>query len=213
MRRYLKGFLGLLVVVTLLACGGAGAETTGENGRLIVVNASNQKLLTYLDGVLGSTDDPDRSSMFSLPPKTFSARYHFVGSSSDQLNESLKVDAAAPQFRVFLNSAVISYKPFRGPKNQEAYVSVLNGTDNPVDAYLVSSLGTQITPNYNEWKSLGKLTSGDVILDKGSYRVLVTSPGSNTVISTSDPINLGTSGGLSVVVFKGGNSSKVYTVL
>ena len=66
MRRYLKGLLGLLVVVTLLACGGAGAETTGENGRLIVVNASNQKLLTSLDGVLGSTDDPDRSSMFSL---------------------------------------------------------------------------------------------------------------------------------------------------
>jgi len=201
MRRYLKGLLGLLVVVTLLACGGAGAETTGENGRLVVVNASNQKLLTYLDGVLGSTDEPDRSTTFFLPPATFSARYRFVGSSTDQLNESLKVDAT------------VSYKPFRGPTNQEAFVSVLNGTDNPVDAYLVASLGTQITPNYNEWKSLGKLTSGDVILDKGSYRVLFTSPGSNTVISTSDPINLGTSGGLSVVVFKGGNSSKAYTVL
>lgn len=211
--RFPKFLGGGALVLTLFACGGGGAGTSSATGKLIVVNASSSNLETFLDTVSAGTDTPDQSRTFSLEARPFAARYRFVGSSSDQLNETVTISASAPTFRVFLNTATASYKPFRGPTTDEAFIAVLNGTGSAVDAYLVSSLSSTVTPSFNDWKSLASLSFGEVILTKGSYRVLFTTPGSTTVAGTSDAINLGTSGGTAVVVYKGGSGAKVYTSL
>lgn len=211
--RFAKLLGGVAVVLALFACGGGGAGTTSATGKLIVVNSSSSTLETLLDGVSAGTDTSDQSRTFVLETRSFAARYRFVGGSTDQLNETLTISASAPTFRVFLNTATASFRPFRGPTTDEAFITVLNGTGSAVDAYLVSSLSSTVTPSFNDWKSLASLTFGEVILTKGSYRVLFTTPGSTTVVGTSDPINLGTSGGTAVVVYKGGSGAKVYTSL
>ncbi len=211
--RFAKFFAGVALVLTLFACGGSGAGTSSATGKLIVVNSSSSTLETLLDSVSAGTDTSDQSRTFSLEARAFAARYRFVGSSTDQLNETVTISSSAPTFRVFLNSATASYKPFRGPTTDEAFIAVLNGTGSAVDAYLVSSLSSTVTPSFNDWKSLASLNFGEVILTKGSYRVLFTTPGSTTVVGTSDSINLGTSGGTAVVVYKGGSGAKVYTSL
>lgn len=204
---------GAAILLTLFACGGGGASTNVASGKLVVVNASSSTLETFLDSVSAGTDSPDQSRTYSLEARTFTARYRFVGSSIDQLNESLVITPTVPQFRIFLNSATKSYRPFRGLAVNEALIAVFNGTGAAVDAYLVSSLATSVTPSFNDWKSLTSLAIGEVIVDKGSYRVLFTTPGSTTIVGTSDAINLGTAGGTAVVVFKGGTGAKVYTLL
>jgi hypothetical protein len=204
---------GIILLLTLFACGGGGATTTTAKGKLIVVNASSSNLETFLDSASAGTDTPDQSRTFLLEARSFNARYRFVGSLVDQLNETVTISAVAPQFRIFLNSATKSYQPFRGPAADEAFIAVFNGTGSAVDAYLVSSLGTSVSPAFNDWKSLGSLSVGEVVVDKGSYRVLFTAPGSTTVVGTSDAINLGTSGGTAVIVYKGGAGAKVYTSL
>jgi hypothetical protein len=211
--RFAKVLSLAALVVTVIACGGGGTVTSAARGKLIVVNASSSTLETFLDTVSSGTDASDQSRTFLLEARSFAARYRFVGGLIDQLNETVTISASAPTFRVFLNSATASYKPFRGPTTDEAFIAVLNGTGSAVDAYLVSSLSSTVTPSFNDWKSLASLNFGEVILTKGSYRVLFTTPGSTTVVGTSDPINLGTSGGTAVVVYKGGSGAKVYTSL
>lgn len=196
-------YLGLLVLLCLIACGGgSGGNTTTPNTAYFgVVNIGYDApgLDTRVDGTFAANTAKGNYTKFFVPSGSKNINVRLSGTTTDLVNVTRTLSTDKTPFWVLTNPGVFLIDPFRLPTSNEAAVFFVNAGTEAVDAHLVLSTATTVTGAVQKWSNVVAGGMGEVILDKGTYKLFLTAPGSTTITATS--INLNAASGKTYGVF------------
>lgn len=196
-------YLGLLVLLCLIACGGGsgGTTTTPNTVYFGVVNIGYDApgLETRVDGTLAATTAKGNYTKFFVPSGSKNINVRVGGTSTDIVNVTRTLTTDKTPFWVLTNPGIFLIDPFRLPTSNEAAVFFVNAGTEAVDAHLVLSTATTVDGAVQKWSNVAAGAIGEVILDKGTYKLFLTAPGSTTITGTS--INLNAASGKTYGLF------------
>ena len=206
-------YLGLLVLLCLIACGGGsgGTTTTPNTAYFGVVNIGYDApgLDTRVDGTFAANTVKGNFTKFFVPSGSKSINVRVSGTSTDLVNVTRDLTTTKTPFWVLTNPGVFLLDPPRLPTSNEAAVFFVNASSETVDAHLVLSTATTVDGAVQKWSNVVAGGLSEVILDKGTYKLFLTAPGSTTITATS--INLNAASGKTYGLFVKPSSGAVET--